>query len=421
MSAQTGLDVQIGSAHGHLFGHVEFEDVRVEGLFSAKSVRFQYRFLDFLSKSFASQFSVVIQDPEVYWSPPTGLNRRSRFPIFGWVREWALSQKEQISVRVDNMTVHLPGGDKITGVAMMYQDSAFEIEVPVRHVELLGMDLSTTVKLEGRFEFMPLTQEEVITGRMATEGTVINWKPAVYESSAQFELSHDAGQITARLMNHLDLEGVVDFQAGNQIRLKLNGKDIPLSDFDFLMGGAIGEGAAPGRVDIFIDIHGNPDTPNTEIRFHMIDGWLKAKNFKAISVNLIGIYPTLMVTDSRILLEDGSVMRLANKPVELSTLFQSGVLESLISQAEQDTVVWGNWEFRRPADIRENPEFLMERSLGEKAKLQFRRFNVEEEVVEPDAEKMEVGFEFRLRSKDSVKLGLREEERFVGVERKLQF
>ena len=65
----------------------------------------------------------------------------------------------------------------------------------------------------------------------------------------------------------------------------------------------------------------------------------------------------------------------------------------------------------------------MQKSFGKHAKLQFKKFG-EPEKDERDPSvpsKMEVDLEYKLKSSDSVKVGLRDDERFVGVERKVSF
>ena len=64
----------------------------------------------------------------------------------------------------------------------------------------------------------------------------------------------------------------------------------------------------------------------------------------------------------------------------------------------------------------------MQRSLGEKANVHFTKYGAQDQPVESNEPKdMEVGLEYKLRKKESLKLELRDEEEFVGIERKTRF
>jgi hypothetical protein len=145
-----------------------------------------------------------------------------------------------------------------------------------------------------------------------------------------------------------------------------------------------------------------------------------------MDVNLEGVYPTLRLENSRMLMDDGTVMRFADTSIEARDLFQESTYQTLIADAQQDSVVWGDWEISRTPNDGEQSDFLMERAFGDNARVHFKRSNAEQEVPAATGQRreenqMEVGFEYRLKSKDSVKFSLREGEEFVGVERKLKF
>ena len=72
-------------------------------------------------------------------------------------------------------------------------------------------------------------------------------------------------------------------------------------------------------------------------------------------------------------------------------------------------------------DSPDDEEILMQKSFGDKASLNFRKFKDEEVISSDEPHDMQVGFEYRLRSKDSLKMEFRDQEQFVGVERKMKF
>ena len=83
-------------------------------------------------------------------------------------------------------------------------------------------------------------------------------------------------------------------------------------------------------------------------------------------------------------------MRFADKTLEIRDLMRPQTYRALIAEAQQESVVMGDWSFSRSKDMKDKPEFLMQRSLSDDAK-------------------------------DFFKVSLMEDEEFVGVERKMRF
>ena len=118
-------------------------------------------------------------------------------------------------------------------------------------------------------------------------------------------------------------------------------------------------------------------------------------------------------------------MKFADQTIEFRDLFSAATYHHLIADSDQDDVAVDGWEFKRPVGEDQLPEFLVERTMGKYARLYFRKYNEPEaakiESDEEDKRQVEVGFEYRLRSKDSLQYKVREDEQFFGVERKLSF
>ncbi len=424
-------DVKIGKISGHILGFVSFKDIEVSEpwlptergvLFRAKEIQFRYRLLDFLSKKFDAKLEVEVKSPEIYWRPRLGLKKPS-FPFLGWMRQWALSQKRQVAVRIKNMSFVLGYEEKkFSGIDITYEDNSFQIKVPVTHLTLAQLDISSEIYVEGRFESGLGEGLDSLQGTIRTEGTIINWQPLPHESSFDFIFSEVGFGVTSNnFMGGVEVTGEVDFTNDYSIDFLIKAPAYPLSNLGPFLGA--GSNFSPqGRIDLETHFHGSPWAPSVESRARIYKGWLTQKDFKAMDVNVTGVYPTVHLEDSRILLEDGSVMRFADKVMEAKELFKEKTYEALVDEAQQDTVVMGDWEFSRPRDSKDQPEFLMQRSLGEKASVHFRKFNDQEETLDSfETRDMEVGFEYRLRAKDFLKLEFREDEEFVGVERKMRF
>ena len=200
LSRESGLDVKIGKISGHLSGFIRFEQLRIEDpteptgenlIFSAREVRFRYRFLDFLTKLFDSKIEVMLVEPTVRWRPSSGL-RREQFPFLRWMREWALAQKDRLRFEVKDLELILSPSRRFKEIDLTYENDALEMDIPLRHWQVMGADISTEVRLEGRFLLGLAGDDDSLRGGIRTEGTVVNWTPLPQESKFDFAFSQDA-------------------------------------------------------------------------------------------------------------------------------------------------------------------------------------------------------------------------------------
>jgi hypothetical protein len=278
------------------------------------------------------------------------------------------------------------------------------------------------VKVQGNYQRGFLGREDSLKGRIFTEGTVINWKPLSGESQFDFVFSRKIfSMVSSDFLGGIRVTGRVDFEHDYDIDWTVTAHNFALSNLDIFLGRG-GTGVGPGRLDLDLGLQGSPLSPRMKMRARIQDGRIGPRAFKAMDVHLEGNCPTLKLTESRILFPDGAVMRFADKTLELKELFSEKTFVALVSGAQQDTVVWGDWEFQRPfVGEGSAPDFLVQRLLGDNTRLHFREYQPEEEVDTSGNKRTEFGIEYRLLSKDSLKFEMREDEKFVGVERKMRF
>ena len=431
LSQATQLDVKIEKTSGDLTGFVKFEGVTVQDpaappdnrtLFTAKEIHFQYRFLDFLSKKFNSKIEVYVFSPVVHWRPQTGL-RGQALPLLAWMKQWAVSQKKNLRIRIRDLEFTLGhGAEPLRGIQVDYRDNTFSLQVPLRHLDVIGADLSSVLNVSGAFEEGIFGGEDSLRGSVTTEASVVNWTPLPYESHFDYIASEKGVFITASdFLGGIEWTGGIDFESNYEVKHRVRARNYPLANLSPFVQAAQ-KVILPGRLDLEARFEGMPLAPHVEASARIYDGWIGNDTFKALDVHVDGIYPTLRLKDSRILLQDGGSMRFPEKTLEIRELFSGKTFVDLVKHADQDTMVWGDWQIQRPED-NEVPQLKLQKSFGENANLHIKKYPEEErrETDPTKAKDMEVSFEFRLRSEDWVKLELRDEEKFVGVERKWQF
>ncbi len=433
LSQSSQTRVKIGRVRGNLLGFIRFENVEVGGLgiaeseppaFKIQELELRFRFLDFLSKRFDSKIVLIVKNPEVRWKPYLGI-RVPQFPIFGWMREWASSQKSNFLLKVEGLSLSFEGYKpfRLSGINAQAEGETFHMELPVSHVPMGRSDVTSVIVVDGKFDPGPRADEDILVGRIHTEGTVIDWKPVSQESVFNFVFTQEAFRLSsANFVGGIQIDGQVDFTNDYELSLSIYAKDVPMRELGFFL--KLDKSlASAGRFDLEVNFEGNFLAPQMEAHARIYDGFIGARAFKMMDLNAEGVYPTVRLNNSRILLEDGSTMRLADDVLEIGDLLRSSTFHSLISGSQQDTVVWGDWEFSRPTDDEARPEFLMQRLFGEHARVHFKKMNEDpEEFQDRRSQDMEVGFEYKLRSENSLKLEYRDDQEVVGViERKSRF
>ena len=436
LSRETKLGIRIGKISGKVSGIIRFEDVTLEDpalpeglrvLFHAKRVEFRYRLWEFLTKNFQAKIVASVTDSELYWRP--NMQRRNDSPPFFYgLRDLLLTQRDRLSLHVKNLTLIVGEGMKFPGIGMDYEDDQFRVDVPLRHFQIGENDINTELKWRGRLEWGLLRSEDKLVGEVYTEGSVLNTQPLPWESRFDYTLTRDGVQVgNSSFLGGFQLMGEAHFGDKDTVDLTLRAQEYPIKNLEQFLGR--GEtNSYDGTLSMEARFHGPLDELSAEVNARLDGGRLGSGHYKSMTLHGSGVYPTLTLSDSHLLLEDGTQMRFADQTVEFRELFSTHTYRTLITSSAQENVSIGGWGFKRPMDENQRSEFLLERSLGQNAHLLLRKYNETDEdrrVMEPaeerDRQDMEVGLELHLRPEDKLKYTVREDEQFVGVERKMSF
>jgi hypothetical protein len=247
--------------------------------------------------------------------------------------------------------------------------------------------------VNGQFQPGLLNTPSALTGEFFTEGTVVNWSPLPWESRFEFTLTTDKLKLlSSNFLGGFGLSTTVDFENDNEIHLSLSAEQYPLSYFAPFLRTEI-KAELEGRLDLKTQMKGPLEALNFQADVTLSGSRSGINQYQTINLHVAGVYPTLRLSNSRVTFRDGQVMRFADQALEFNDLFDMATYTKLISGSDQDTTVFGDWEFHRP----------------------------EEKLDEFQTPAIEAGFKYHLRGKEFLKFEMREDEHFVGVERKVSF
>ena len=432
LSRETQLDIKVDKISGRLSGVVRFDNVRLEDpsqsegmrlILHAKRVEVRYRLSDLFLKKLSSKVTLLIVEPEIAWYSRLGPERAG---FSAWLKQWGMAQRSYVNIVVKDLKITQPpeGETLFEGIQINYADDAFRLRVPVRHLPAWGHDISTEFVVKGLIKPAEDGALLSVSGEISTEGTVVNWSPLPWESRFTYTLSPELLKVeSSELLGGFRMSGSVDFGKNDEMQLSLEAKQYPLANLAPFLRHT--ERRTPeGLLDLDANVNGEFTAPHLEAYATITGGRSGPNHYQSLNLYVKGIYPSLRLSDSRVLFEDGKTMRFADQNVEFEDLFDETLYSKWISGSDQDTVVLGNWELRRPDEQDENQEFTLQRSFGKHASLQVKKANAADEAKldSPEKDDMQVGFEYRLKSKDTLKFETRgEDDRFVGVEHKMSF
>ena len=111
-------------------------------------------------------------------------------------------------------------------------------------------------------------------------------------------------------------------------------------------------------------------------------------------------------------------MRFANETLQIHEFFNSSTYARLVRQAEQSEVSWGDWHLRR----REGDDSVsVEHEIGDSLKLRYEEKERNEIELGLDEEDEEYGLEYYLSDEESITMGVRDDEKFFGLQSKRSF
>src|SRR5204862_443721 len=139
-------------------------------------------------------------------------------------------------------------------------------EIPIRHINLSAMDLSTVINAEGDFRLGFFGGEDAIAGEIYTEGTIVNWSPVPEESRFHFSFSRSGFHLTsADVMGGIRVQGSIDFDNDYRIHWDIEAENYLLSNLNFILK-ISPKSLLPSRVDLDLHFDGNPLAPAVEGR-----------------------------------------------------------------------------------------------------------------------------------------------------------
>ncbi|MFT5207709.1 MAG: hypothetical protein ACI9CF_001468 [Candidatus Omnitrophota bacterium] len=424
-----GLKLTVGSVEGDLFGTMAARDIKAivssspdqEVLFEAAEIRFKYTLADLFKRNFSSWFDIILKKPVFYvdvsFNKPNSI--KSSYPRIGFVSAVANQVRKNARLLIEGgQVVWTESEGMISGVEGLFTNKSFELQLSISHYPLGPFDVTSILNLKG-----DLGQSEsghlYLKGSISTQGSVVNWKPIPEESLFLYKLSEDKFDIlTGSQLMGFDIEGLIGHSQRQDVELEITATDYPFRSMHdiFSFKGTKPLGAT---ADFKINIQGSLAQPRVfgEMLVLNEEENIEAP-FKNMQMKFDGIFPEVQVSESRMFLHDGSVMRFSDQHIQLTELFNRKTYKHMIQHTEQTNVQLGDWTLRR---TEKEDSVSLRRQINDRFSVSYDRNVSDETRRETMGNENEVALEYQLGGAESVRMELKDDESFWGIQRKNSF
>jgi len=299
------------------------------------------------------------------------------------------------------------------------KDKKLALSVDMDHFQTSKFDLSTQLELEGEFMKLLPGQSPVVDIELSTSGTVLNYQP-FKELVGKLHIEDNVAQLVSlKLGNEYELSGTWDLDKSREVALAFAVEDADLKEI-FMIAGIEGKKDILGAVNGKIESTGMLPALKTSGHFRVGEGKLGTLNYEAINVHISGTGPLLTFVDSYILREEGALRLDGQIDLQkLSAGHKDKSKEAVKLSFGSDSLIWNGWDISKPL---ESPEFKMKKDLGSGLRVTFMGYlNDEQAWDESDLDEEEVGVEYQVTEDNRLKMKLKKDEEFFGMEHKINF
>jgi hypothetical protein len=255
-----------------------------------------------------------------------------------------------------------------------------------------------------------------LEGSFETRSLIINYKP-VAGAKAEYGFSNGVLDIKYLKVGDLfSLSGRINTREPKDADLTLVANNVSLSWLGFMLGSKEASSVITGTMNGKFDIKGKRDKINISSRFDVRSGTIGPLDFEHMSASLKGDMPFLKIEDSRITRKSG-YFELAGE-MDMRRIGKDNIFDDIRLVTDDGAITWDDWSSVRTHDGR---NVSMRKRLSEDFDIEFRRAFDDYLIDESSRNSDKVGFEYKLQSKDSLKMMVGNDNDFFGFEHKDTF
>jgi len=289
----------------------------------------------------------------------------------------------------------------------------FTLSINANHLKMLGLDFLSNYNITGKLNYDASNRLESVTGDLSTSGSIINYDP-IREIKGAYELRNGVIKLTG--INYGDVvyaNGALGMEGKNDVDLHLKFKGAQLGGLTDL---AIEKGTVSGLVFGDINIRGGLGKDiKIDGQLEFLDGNISTVHYNSAKITLKGKSSILEFINSKVY-TDEQVLTLEGK-VDLAEIGTPRLFRNIVIKSDPNTIVWAGVNVTRTPG---GEEYITTTDLNEQFKVNFRTYESQQgDMQRPRQEAMEL--EYKLGEPANMKLKMKENDEFFGVEHKVRF
>lgn len=289
----------------------------------------------------------------------------------------------------------------------------FTLNINATHLKLLGFDFLSNYNINGKLNYDKDNRIESVVGDFSTSGSLINYDP-IREIKGTFEFAGNKLKLLG--LNYGDVvfvNGAFSLAPLNEMDLSLKFKGAQLGG---LMDLTMERGLVSGSVFGDIRVYGNPQKDmKIEGQFDFLNGNIGFVKYNSAKISIRGSSERLEFFNSKVYTDD-EVLTLEGK-MDLKDIGTSRAFRNIVIKSDPNTVVWAGTSVTRTSG---GEEFVSGRDINEQFRVNFKTYS-SQQPQEARPQQDEVELEYKLGKPGNIKLRMKENDDFFGVERKVKF
>ena|GEM_PF-1787269 len=289
----------------------------------------------------------------------------------------------------------------------------FTLNINADHLKLYGFDLLSNYNVKGKFNYSEENRLNSIIGELATSCSIINYSP-IRELKGNYEVVDN--KIKLKAVNYGDVasaNGVVSLIPPNEVDLYIKFKGTQLGSLtDLTLGKGMMSGLAFGDIHFYGDLSSGLKMDG---QLEFLNGNISVIKFDSAKVNLKGDGTVIELVNSKVY-SQGAALDLEGR-IELKEIGTPKAFKDIQLRSDPRTVVLAGVDLIKGL---EDENIVIGKDIGEQFRVNFKAYasgDLSEE--RPKSDEMEL--EYKLGGPKSIKLKLKEDEDFFGVEHKVRF
>ena len=296
-------------------------------------------------------------------------------------------------------------------------DGGLSVDLKAEHLKLGNFDIVCDARSSiSTVDGQAVHAGSVLRGEFETRNLILNYRP-VPDIKICYSVAGDNLNIDdARIGDIFRITGKLLLKYPNNMEMVLTSNNVSLSWLFIALGAKDASEILTGTMNGKFELKGTGNRLKMAARIDIRKGQMAELDFEALSATLKGDLPYLRIEDARITRQSGFFT--LEGEIDIRKIGKNAFFDNIKLSSPDNAINWDGWKSARVQDVQ---EIRMNKRINDDINIDFKKFVADEKVDESIKDNDEVGFEYKLHPKDSLKMVVGKDREFLGLEHKDKF